>query len=208
MVYDRWYDRGMPYRTPDAANPRVRRTRERILAAARELLSEVGPAGLTYSLLAERAGVTRQTLYRHWPARPALLLSLILEGADGGYPEAGPDPAAVAAAWLASLRDGLADRGRRIAVLGVAAQADTDPDSAQALAQLNDYGLAALNELLRPSGVAISADEYALLTGPVQARIFFERVPVSDAFITAVVDQWRAASARTIATADDSPAQD
>jgi AcrR family transcriptional regulator len=198
----------MPYRTPDAANPRVQRTRERILAAARELLSEVGPAGLTYSLLAERAGVTRQTLYRHWAARPALLLSLILEGADGGYPEAGPDPAAVAAAWLASLRDGLADRGRRIAVLGVAAQADTDPDSAQALAQLNDYGLTALNELLRPSGVAISADEYALLTGPVQARIFFERVPVSDAFITAVVDQWRAASARTIATADDSPAQD
>ena len=105
------YDRFMPYRTPDAANPRVRRTRERILAAARELLSEVGPAGLTYSLLAERAGVTRQTLYRHWPARPALLLGLILEGADGGYPEPGADPAAVAAAWLASLRDGLRGPG-------------------------------------------------------------------------------------------------
>jgi len=87
-------------------------------AAARELLSEVGPAGLTYSVLAERAGVTRQTLYRHWPARPALLLGLILEGADGGYPEPGADPGAVAAAWLASLRDGLRDRGRRIAVLG------------------------------------------------------------------------------------------
>ena len=128
----------MPYRTPDAANPRVRRTRERILAAARELLSEVGPAGLTYSLLAERAGVTRQTLYRHWPARPALLLGLILEGADGGYPEPGADPGAVAAAWLASLRDGLRDQARRIAVLGVAAQADSDPDSAQALAQLTD----------------------------------------------------------------------
>jgi AcrR family transcriptional regulator len=93
----------MPYRTPDAANPRVRRTRERILAAARELLSEVGPAGLTYSLLAERAGVTRQTLYRHWPARPALLLGLILEGADGGYPEPGADPGVVAAAWLARI---------------------------------------------------------------------------------------------------------
>ena len=165
----------MPYRTPDAANPRVRRTRERILAAARELLSEVGPAGLTYSLLAERAGVTRQTLYRHWPARPALLLGLILEGVDGDYPEPGPDPGAVAAAWLASLRDGLRDRARRIAVLGVAAQADSDPDSAQALGQLTDYGNAALNELLEPSGTTISIDEYALLSGPVLARIFFER---------------------------------
>jgi AcrR family transcriptional regulator len=192
----------MPYRTPDAANPRVRRTRERILAAARALLAEVGPAGLTYSLLAERAGVTRQTLYRHWPARPALLLGLILEGVDGDYPEPGPDPAAVAAAWLASLRDGLRDRARRIAVLGVAAQADSDPDSAQALAQLTEYGTIALNELLQPSGVAISADEYALLSGPVLARIFFERRPVTDEFIAVVVDRWLAGPARTIATAD------
>jgi AcrR family transcriptional regulator len=192
----------MPYRTPDAANPRVRRTRERILAAARALLAEVGPAGLTYSLLAERAGVTRQTLYRHWPARPALLLGLILEGVDGDYPEPGPDPAAVAAAWLASLRDGLRDQARRIAVLGVAAQADSDPDSAQALAQLTEYGTIALNELLQPSGVAISADEYALLSGPVLARIFFERRPVTDEFSAVVVDRWLAGPARTIATAD------
>jgi AcrR family transcriptional regulator len=195
----------MPYRTPDAANPRVRRTRERILAAARELLSEVGPAGLTYSLLAERAGVTRQTLYRHWPARAALLLSLILEDADGGYPEPGADPAEVAAAWLRSLRDGLRGRGRRIAVLGVAAQADSDPDSAQALAQLTEYGNAAVNELLRPSGTAISGDEYALLTGPVLARIFFERQPVTDEFIGAVVAQWLAGPTRTIASQDASP---
>jgi AcrR family transcriptional regulator len=192
----------MPYRTPDAANPRVRRTRERILAAARELLSEVGPAGLTYSLLAERAGVTRQTLYRHWPARPALLLGLILEGADGGYPDPGTDPGAVAAAWLASLRDGLGDRGRRIAVLGVAAQADSDPDSAQALAQLTDYGNAALNDLLKPSGTTITSDEYALLSGPVLARIFFERRPVTDEFIAAVVAEWLAGPTRTIAIGD------
>jgi AcrR family transcriptional regulator len=195
----------MPYRTPDAANPRVRRTRERILAAARELLSEVGPAGLTYSLLAERAGVTRQTLYRHWPARPALLLGLILEGADGGYPEPGADPAAVAAAWLASLRDGLRDRARRIAVLGVAAQADSDPDSAQALGQLTEYGNVALNELLQPSGTTISSDEYALLSGPVLARIFFERRPVTDEFIATVVAQWLAGPARTIASQDVPP---
>jgi len=195
----------MPYRTPDAANPRVRRTRERILAAARELLAEVGPAGLTYSVLAERAGVTRQTLYRHWPARPALLLSLILEGADGGYPEPGADPGAVAAAWLTSLRDGLRDQARRIAVLGVAAQADSDPDSAQALGQLTEYGNLALNQLLEPSGTTISADDYALLTGPVLARIFFERRPVTDEFIAAVVARWRPRPPRTIASQDVPP---
>src|SRR5271170_2991042 len=94
------YDQAMSYRAPDTGNPRVRRTRARILAAARDLLSQTGPAGLTYSALAERAGVTRQTLYRHWPARPALLVALILEGVDDAYPEPGADPGVVATAWL------------------------------------------------------------------------------------------------------------
>jgi hypothetical protein len=108
----------------------------------------------------------------------------------------------VAAAWLASLRDGLRGSGRRIAVLGVAAQADSDPDSAEALARLTQYGRAALNELLEPSGTAITDDEYALLSGPVLARIFFEREPVTDEFIAVVVARWLAGPARTIASQD------
>jgi AcrR family transcriptional regulator len=182
----------MPYRAPDAANPRVQRTRDRMLAAARELLAETGPAGLTYSMLAERAGVTRQTLYRHWPARSTLLTDMILEGSTGGYPEPGEDPAAVATAWLASLRDGFRDPARRAVVLAVTAQADADPDSAEALAQLSADRRAALNDLLGPSGVRVTADEYPLLYGPVLARIVFERAEATDAFIGSVVAQWLA----------------
>jgi len=185
----------MPYRTPDVANPRVQRTRDRVLAAARNLLAEAGPAGLTYSALAERAGVTRQTLYRHWPARSGLLVDLILEGAGDGYPEPGTDPAKVAAAWLASLRGGLRDQARRAAVLAVTAQADTDPDCAQALTSLTADRLAALNELLGPSGTQVAPDEYALLTGPVLARIFFERTEATDEFIDTTVAQWLSARA-------------
>jgi AcrR family transcriptional regulator len=182
----------MPYRTPDGGNPRVQRTRNRILAAARELLAESGPAGLTYSVLAERAGVTRQTLYRHWPARAGLLVDLILDGPAAGYPQAGTDPAAVAAGWLASLRDAMRDQARRAAVLAVTAQADTDPDSAQALAQLTQDRLTALNDLLRPAGIQLALSEYALLTGPVLSRIFFERGEVSDEFLDDVVAAWLA----------------
>jgi AcrR family transcriptional regulator len=188
----------MPYRAPDTANPRVRRTRDRILAAARDLLSEAGPAGLTYSLLAERAGVTRQTLYRHWPARAALLVALILEDADDDayYPEPGADLGAVATAWLVSLRRGMRDQARRAAILAVIAQADSDPDSGLALAQLADDRIAALNDLLKPSGVELASEEYALLTGPVLARIFFERGAVTDEFIRVVVAQWLATRGR------------
>jgi hypothetical protein len=51
---------------------------------------------------------------------------------------------------------------------------------------------AALNELLRPSGIRVTADEYPLLYGPLLARIIFERAEVADAFIATVVAQWLA----------------
>src|SRR5712691_12690687 len=147
------YDRGVPtIHRPDLENPRVQRTRRRILAVARELLPQVGPTGLSYSLLAERAGVTRQTLYRHWPTRAGLLVDLILTGPEAGFPEPGRDPRQVLTAWLTSLRRGLEDLASRTAVLAVTAQADYDPDCAEALVRLRDDRLAALNGLLAPSG--------------------------------------------------------
>jgi len=82
------------------------------------------------------------------------------------------------------------DQARRAAILAVTAQADSDPDSALALAQLTDDRIAALNDLLKPSGVELASDEYALLTGPVLSRIFFERRPVTDQFIQTVVTRW------------------
>ena len=178
-------------RQPSPDNPRVQRTRNRVLAIARELLPQVGPAGLTYALLAERAGVTRQTLYRHWPARAALLFDLILEGPDlGTYPEPSSDVRAVATAWLKSLRACVSIPAVRTAALAVTAQADHDPDSAQALLRIGTNRHADFNKLLEPSGVQIGDDEFTLLYGPVLARLFLDRGQVTDAFIDAVVAQW------------------
>ncbi|MEU9126191.1 TetR/AcrR family transcriptional regulator [Streptomyces sp. NPDC048506] len=185
-------------RQPALSNPRVQRTRTRMLTVARELLPEVGPAGLTYALLAERADVTRQTLYRHWPSRAALLFDLILEGPDlGNYPEPGSDVRIVATAWLKSLRDGISAPAVRPAVLAVTAQADHDPDSAQALVRIVEDRHAAFNTLLEPSGVQIDDEEYTLLYGPVLARLFFDRGQATDAFIEAVVAQWLTTLRRT-----------
>lgn len=47
---------------------RKRETRERIVDAAMELHEELGPAATTISALAERAGVQRLTVYRHFPS--------------------------------------------------------------------------------------------------------------------------------------------
>jgi AcrR family transcriptional regulator len=48
------------------------RTRDLITKAAVELHGTIGPAATTMSGVAERAGVTRATLYRHFPNEEAL----------------------------------------------------------------------------------------------------------------------------------------
>jgi AcrR family transcriptional regulator len=69
-------------------------TRERIVEATVELHDSVGPARTTISAIAERAGVQRLTVYRHFPDEHALFT------ACSGHWRAkhpAPDPAAWAA---------------------------------------------------------------------------------------------------------------
>lgn len=51
------------------------RTRARIVDAAEALHAEVGPAHATIAAIAERAGVTRATVYRHFPDDESLFLA-------------------------------------------------------------------------------------------------------------------------------------
>ena len=50
-------------------------TRRRIVEAAIDLHGSVGPARTTFSMVAERAGVQRHTLYAHFPDERSLLLA-------------------------------------------------------------------------------------------------------------------------------------
>ncbi|MFE9933665.1 TetR/AcrR family transcriptional regulator [Streptomyces sp. NPDC005533] len=50
----------------------VGRTRQRIIEAAVHLHGTAGPASTTVTAIAECAGVTRLTVYRHFPDEPAL----------------------------------------------------------------------------------------------------------------------------------------
>ena len=87
----------------------------------------------------------------------------------------------------------VSDQATRTAVPAVTARADSDPDSAEAVRQISADRLAAFNGLLAPSGRQSTAEEYALLVGPVFARLFFDRAEVTSEFIDTVVTQWLAA---------------
>lgn len=63
----------------DVSAPRRRETSRRaILAAAFELVGEVGYARLTVEGIAARAGVGKQTIYRWWPSKGAVLFDAFL----------------------------------------------------------------------------------------------------------------------------------
>lgn len=55
-------------------------THERIVRAAFELHREIGPAYATVSAIAERAGVERHTVYRHFPDLVSLFQACTLHG--------------------------------------------------------------------------------------------------------------------------------
>jgi len=67
-----------------------RETRRRLLVAAGELFAERGYAGSTVTAIAERAGVSLQTLYLAWGSKRALLRAFA-ETALSGRPEGTED---------------------------------------------------------------------------------------------------------------------
>jgi len=63
---------------PDApVDPRIARSRAKLLAAATEILVDRGPQAVTVDAVADRSGVAKSTLYRHWPSRTALLVDVL-----------------------------------------------------------------------------------------------------------------------------------
>lgn len=56
--------------------------RDRILRATRSVIADHGPAGASMGEIARSAGVGRQTIYRWWPSRFALVLDAVVAVTD------------------------------------------------------------------------------------------------------------------------------
>lgn len=67
---------------------RSQRSHDAIVQATQELLVEQGYRALTIEGVAARAGVGKQTIYRWWPSRAALVLEAYLAGSDAVPPPA------------------------------------------------------------------------------------------------------------------------
>jgi AcrR family transcriptional regulator len=114
-------------------------TRRRIVEATAELHSEVGPAATTIRAIAERAGVQRLTVYRHFPDEKELFAACSALS-DELYPA--PDPA---------LWSGIGQPGARAeAALGALYEYYAGDPRTLALVLRDAEGLPALHEVLAP----------------------------------------------------------
>jgi AcrR family transcriptional regulator len=62
---------------PRRGRPRSKEFDESILAATLELAGEVGIKGMSMDELAQRAGVSKATIYRRWPSKEILVLQAL-----------------------------------------------------------------------------------------------------------------------------------
>ncbi|MFO7596430.1 MAG: TetR/AcrR family transcriptional regulator [Desulfocurvibacter africanus] len=68
--------------TAKIGRPRCEKSREGIITATHDLLTEQGGAGLTIEAIARRAEVGRPTIYRWWPTVADIVLEVVLLQAD------------------------------------------------------------------------------------------------------------------------------
>lgn len=112
--------------TPTLGRPRSEPARRAVLDAAVRLARRDGYAAVTIKAIAEEARVGRQTVYRWWPSKAAVLLEAVGELALGTVaPEPGEDAAAELRDLLRSTFVLAQDVGR--IVVGLMADATADP---------------------------------------------------------------------------------
>jgi AcrR family transcriptional regulator len=115
-------------------------TRHRIVEAVAALHEEVGPRQTTIKSVAERAGVQRLTVYRHFPGMPALIMACAARWNERMPPPAIPSSrldAQGARTLLLELYD-YYRRGERI-LAKIVADAPYMPELAAELAPFDEY---------------------------------------------------------------------
>lgn len=112
--------------TRSPGRPRSEPARLAILAAAGHLIEQEGYGAMTMEGLARRAGVSKQTVYRWWPTKAAVILEALAEAAWAVAPA--PDTGSLEADLRSLLRRtvaGVAGRNARmLAALMAEAQLD------------------------------------------------------------------------------------
>ena len=183
-----------PARPP--GRPRSERAHRAILQAANELLESEGFAAVTVEAIAERAGVSKATVYRWWPNRAAVVMDgfLSIVSSEVPFPHTG------------RAREDIRIHMRRLAeafsgkigstVAALIAEGQSDPELAEALRsrwlsvrraearEILELGIEC-SELREDLDLEVAVD---VLYGPIYYRMFVGHAPLDDDFADALAD--------------------
>ena len=169
---------------------------QRILDAAASLIAARGPAQVTINEIAAEAGVGKQTIYRWWPSKDAVLIDALEQVFDAENPFADSG----------STKEDLRRQMRRVArsfasatgsiVRELVAASQGDPQTAEQFRrrffdQRRDRARAVLQrgidrgELTASVPVEVMID---LLYAPLWLRLLFGHQPLSNAGVDALID--------------------
>jgi AcrR family transcriptional regulator len=176
--------------------PRSERARRAILQAANELLDGEGFAAVTVEAIAERAGVSKATVYRWWPNRAAVVMDgfLSIVSSEVPFPHTGHarEDIRIHMRRLAEAFSGKI--GRTVAAL--IAEGQSDPELAEALRsrwlsvrraearEILELGIER-GQLREDLNAEVAVD---VLYGPIYFRMLVGHAPLEGDFADALAD--------------------
>jgi AcrR family transcriptional regulator len=176
--------------------PRSERAHRAILQAANELLESEGFAALSVEAIAERAGVSKATIYRRWPNRAAVVMDGFLStvSLEVPFPHTGHarEDIRIHMRRLAEAFSGKI--GRTVAAL--MAEGQSDPELAGALRsrwllvrraearEILELGIER-GELREDIDLEVAVD---VLYGPIYYRMLVGHAPLDNGFTDALAD--------------------
>jgi AcrR family transcriptional regulator len=183
---------------PKRGRPRSEKARRAILQAAAELLLDRGLSAVSMDAVAERAGVSKATIYRWWPTKETLALDALFNEWAAATP-ATRDTGTLRGDLLALLRPWArmaASRPYGRVIAGLITEAQTDPGFAAEYqtrfveprrGQAREVFRRAIErgEVPADTKIEVALD---LLYGPLYHRLLHGHAPLSDRFVRQVVD--------------------
>lgn len=178
---------------------RNERSRQAVLQATRELVSEVGYARLSIEGIAARAGVGKQTIYRWWRSKGAVVFDSFLalsESADGmALPDTGDieaDLKAVMRATAAEFTDPAFEAPIRALNLEIVGDPELAAQYREKLAgPVDEAKKQRLRSAQRAGQIAEDADldlALELLYAPLYQRWLLRTGPITPEYADALVD--------------------
>ncbi len=178
-----------------AADKRVERSKAAVLAETYRQLSQSGLAGVSIDEVSRVSGVSKTTIYRHWPSRSALLIDACSRLGGAREP---PDTGCLRGdvhALAANLADQLRTASWSSVYPSIIDATERDAGIAAMQTEWHKGLMAPFEEVVqraKDSGEMPSdrpaADLVAETVGPLFYRRWFSKEPIDDRFVNAVVD--------------------